>query len=139
MNKKQSTSARISFIHFLRSVLLSILVMFIVMFPTALLELSESESQMVSLVYIIINILASIVVTIYSAYVINQTYEIRDARKITLIASAYLLALIIIVESINYILGGELPLLLDLVELIIFYGISAWKIKDNVGSVTAAS
>ncbi len=139
MNKKQSTPVRISFVHFLRSVLLSILVMFIVMFPTALLELSESESQMISIAYVIINMLVSIVVTIYSAYVINQTYEIRDARKITLIASAYLVISIIIIELISYISGAGLSLLSDLIDVIIFYGISVWKIKDNVVPVVAAS
>ena len=139
MNKKQSTPVRISFVHFLRSVLLSILVMFIVMFPTALLELSESESQMISIAYVIINMLVSIVVTIYSAYVINQTYAIRDARKITLIASAYLVISIIIIELISYISGAGLSLLSDLIDVIIFYGISVWKIKDNVVPVVAAS
>jgi hypothetical protein len=134
MNKKQASAHKIGFIHFLRTVGLFIGLLFVVTALPMLLieESSQLNIDVVSGMMFVLYVVAFLGAVFTSTYATKKVYEIKDAKNIVLIASAYYLGLTILFAAFEWFVSGALPVVSSLVEVIVFYAISHWRIKNDV-------
>lgn len=141
MNKKQASAHKIGFIHFLRTFGLFLGLLFVVtVLPMLLLEDNpELNTTVVSGIMFVLYVVVFLAAVFTSAYATKRVYEIKDAKKVVLIASGYYLGLTALLVVLEWVVSGALPVVSSLAEFAVFYAISRWRITNDVAPIAAAT
>ncbi len=132
MDKKQATVGRIAFIHFGRTLGLFLGVMLIAGLGAMFLGESILNSSMMMVATLATYLIVLVAAILYSAHVTNTTYRIDDAAKVVNLSSLYYLIVTAVLVVVVFFVTSELPSGTELFEVALFYGLSKWKIKNDV-------
>jgi len=131
MDKKQATVGRIAFIHFGRTFGLFLGVMIIASFVAMFLDESIFSPSVMTVATLATYLIVLVAAILYSAHVTNTTYRIDDAAKVVNLSSLYYLIVTVVLVVAVFFATSELSSITSFFEVVLFYGLSKWKIKND--------